>query len=269
MPLDTVTLALSGDVSLDKFVEAVRRFYDLIAGLTAEVGATGVEWVVEDLSAGSALAVSRGVGPPEQIEEVVRRYGEVGVDIEEGRKLTHHSPKVRQAAYRLRRVPDGRRVESVRLETPEREVILRPVEPRRTGQAPKPPLRVAPRPLAGTATARQATLSFGAIEGRVQTLSNRGGLRFTLYDTINDKAVSCYLDEGHEEIMRDAWGRLAVIEGWISRDPMTGRPLVIRRVRTVQVRPERSIGSYRDARGTAPSLSGMSAEQAIRRLRDA
>jgi hypothetical protein len=266
MPLDTVTLALSGEVPFARYAEAVRRFYALVQGLTAEARADHVEWIMAELNVGSALATIRGIGPAEEVEPIVRRYGEIGVELSERPRLSPgYSPQVRAAAYGLRRIPGGR-VESVVLETAEREAILRPTEPRAPGQPRL--IRVAPAPLEGV-TIRQATAAFGAIEGRVQTLSSRGGLRFTLYDTLNDKAVSCYLAEGYENIMRDAWGRLAVVEGWVSRDPLSGRPLAVRRVRDVKVLPERSPGSYRDARGAAPSLSGMLAEQAIRRLRDA
>jgi hypothetical protein len=266
MPLDTVTLALSGEIPFVRYAEAVKRFYALVHGLTAEAHAEHVEWIMADLNVGSALATIRGVGPVEEVEPIVRRYGEVGVELAAGKKLpSGYSPQVRAAAYGLRRIPGGK-VESVVLETPEREAILRPTEPRAPGQ-PRI-VRVAPAPLEG-ATIRQATAAFGAIEGRVQTLTSRGGLRFTLYDTLNDKAVSCYLAEGYESIMRNAWGRLAVVEGWVSRDPLSGRPLAVRRVRDVRVLPERSPGSYREARGAAPSLSGMLAEQAIRHLRDA
>lgn len=265
MPLDTVTLALSGEVPFERFAEAVKRFYDLVNGLTMETGASDVVWIMEDLNVGSALATTRGLGSVDKVEAVVRRYGEVGVELEEGKKLSPtYSPKVRRAAYGLRRIPGGR-IESVRLETPEREAILRPIE--RAAEQSKL-IRMTPAPLEG-AVILHATAAFGAIEGRVQTLSSRGGLRFTLYDTLNDKAVSCYLSEGYESIMRDAWGRLAIVEGLVSRDPLTGRPLVIRRVRDVKVLPEPGPGSYRDARGAAPSLTGLLAEQAIRRLRDA
>lgn len=264
MALNTLTLALTGEVALDRFMEAVKCFHALVNGLTAEVEASDVVWVIDDLNVGSTVAVVRGVGSIEKIEHIVREYGEVGVALEQGKKLKRYSPKVRRAANRLRRIPGGR-IDSVRLETPEREAILRPVPVRRAGQlifpiSLPPPLLEAIRP---------ATAAYGAIEGRVQTLSNRGGLRFTLYDTINDKAVSCYLAEGSEDIMRDAWGRLAAIEGFISRDPLSGRPLAIRRVRHVTVLPERSIGSYQDARGSSPPLTDLLPERAIRRLRDA
>jgi hypothetical protein len=264
MALDTLTIALSGEVTLDRFKEAVRRFYDLVNGLSTEEGASDVLWIIDDLNPGSAVAVVRGLGPKEKIERVVRQYGEVGVAIEQGKKLTQHSDKVRRAANGLRRIAGGR-IESVRLETPEREAILRPTPMRRADQQVFP----IPSPPPLLETFRSAAAAYGAVEGRVQTLSNRGGLRFTLYDTLNDKAVSCYLAEGYENIMRDAWGRLAVVEGLVSRDPLSGRPLAVRRVRDVTLLPERSAESYQEARGSSPSLTDLLPEQAIRRLRDA
>lgn len=102
----------------------------------------------------------------------------------------------------------------------------------------------------------------------MQTLSSRGGLRFTLYDLLHDKAVSCYLAEGYEEIMRDLWGKIATVEGLVTRDPLSGRPLAVRQITTVTPKPDLPI-SYRDARGAAPSLTGLLPEHPIRRLRDA
>lgn len=83
-----------------------------------------------------------------------------------------------------------------------------------------------------------------------------------------DKAVSCYLAEGYEEIMRGVWGKIATVEGLVTRDPLSGRPLAVRHITKVTPKPDRRI-SYRDARGAAPSLTGLTPEDAIRRLRDA
>jgi hypothetical protein len=122
--------------------------------------------------------------------------------------------------------------------------------------------------VAPTKSATPYPQTFGAVEGRIQTLSSRGGLRFTLYDTLHDKAVSCYLTEGFEDQMRDAWGRRAVVEGRVTRHPETGRPLAIRGITAVEVLPEVARHAYRDLRGLSPRES-LSAEDAIRRLRDA
>ena len=111
--------------------------------------------------------------------------------------------------------------------------------------------------------------AYGAVEGRIETLTRRKGLRFTLYDTLNDKAVSCYLEEGHEVLMRGAWGRRAIVEGWVGRDPVTGRPLTIRRVRHIEILSDAESGTYRRARGVVPvGADGLSAEDAVRRVRN-
>jgi hypothetical protein len=112
--------------------------------------------------------------------------------------------------------------------------------------------------------------SLGGIQGRVQSLSNRGGLRFTVYDLLYDRAVGCYVAEGKEELLRNIWGKLAVVEGMITRDPVNGRPLSIRQVSNITPIPDPSSAhEYTDARAAVPSLVGLSPEEAIRRIRDA
>ncbi len=93
----------------------------------------------------------------------------------------------------LLKVLQGGRVEALRYETAEIDAVIS-AEPE-------------DRPRSTVIEA------YGAIEGRVQTLSRHGGLRFTLYDTLNNRAVSCYLAEDFDqELMRNAWGRRAIVE---------------------------------------------------------
>jgi hypothetical protein len=261
MPADTVTLILSGEVSLESFARAIQRFSELVRGLSIDKGAPDLDWLVADLQLSSAVATAVGRGEEEKVARVVRAYEEVGAALEQGGRIPYSAP-VRAAAEGLRSIP-GRQVESITFETSEREAIIRPQPQRPPGVAePGWPARLAPPvPVARVA-------AYGAVEGRVQTLSSRGGLRFTLYDLLHDKAVSCYLAEGAEEIMRDAWGEFATVEGLVTRDPLTGRPLAVRQVTRVTIQSEIE-RSYRDARGAAPSLTGLSPEDAIRRVRDA
>jgi hypothetical protein len=112
--------------------------------------------------------------------------------------------------------------------------------------------------------------SLGAIEGRIQTLSNRKGLRFVVFDILNDRAVSCYLSEGQEDRMREIWGKRAIVEGEISREKETGRPLAIRHITDIKVLEEIGRGGYLRARAIAPrKLGAPLAEVIIRQLRDA
>jgi hypothetical protein len=257
-PNDTVTIVLSGEVPLGDFAKAVAQFNSLINNLAIASGIEDVTWVIHDLEFSSAIATARGSGPIDSVQHIVRDYEMVGSALEKDEPIPF-SDSVRKAAYGLRKIVRGK-IESISLETARREAIIRtPTDKKRhlrIVDTSPPVLFSAP------------ITSLGSIYGRVQTLTSRGGLRFTLYDLLHDKAVSCYLKEGYEEIMRDAWGKLAVVTGMITRDPFSGRPLSIRQVSNV-VEEKGTPANYRDARGASPPLNNISPEDAIRRLRDA
>ena len=124
--------------------------------------------------------------------------------------------------------------------------------------------------MSDTMTPTLQPVAYGGVTGRIQTLSSRGGLRFTLFDTLFDRAVSCYLAEGQEELMRDVWGRMAVVEGLVTRDRVTGRPQVIRGVRRVAIVREADPDAYLASRGVLrEGTARRSPEEAIRELRSA
>ena len=258
---DTLTLALDGEVSLPEFAEAILHFDKLVHALARAEGALHVRWVVADLEVSSALATARGLALDKQPEQAVREeiqrviagYLRVGLSLEQGSPIPYDDKDVVKEARAITTVINGT-VNAVRFETAESEATIS--SPFAKGPA-GPPDGIS-----------QKRADYGAVEGRVQTLSSRGRLRFTLYDTLHDKAVSCYLAEGHEEEMRDVWGRRAVIEGKVTRDPKTGRPLAVRQITGVEVLPEVGPGKYLSLVGSSPS-PGLSAEEAIRRLRDA
>ena len=254
MANDTVTIVLSGEVTISRFDHLIHNFSQLIEALQREVAGTDAEikWLVDHLDRSSAVATVRGVPGEgtllEQVERVVRSYAEVGQALEKQQDVPF-SPAVAVPARRIARLVDHD-VEHIRFETAEADATIRAV------------------PVAQPYVYYGA---YGGIEGRVQTLMSRGSLRFTLYDLLYDRAVSCYLSEDGEDLMRDVWGRLALVEGMVYRDPVGGRPTSVRRVSNVTLLPERDTEhSFRDARGAAPQdTSGLSPEDAIRRVRDA
>jgi hypothetical protein len=259
MARDSATLGLLGDrVPLPEFVAAMTRFRALIEALSAEVAKEAkIDWVVDDLEIGSAIVAVRGeAADTAAVERVVDAYADCG------HRLASHQPlpfarKAIDAAEGLVLLLNGN-VEAIQFETPASDWIVRARVPDNIVTLPFPnPLDV-------------PVDAYGAVEGRIQTVSNRRGLRFTLYDAVGDRAVMCYLDEEKAELIRNAWGRRAIIEGWVSRDPLTGRPLSIRRITAITELEDRSPGSYRDARGVLPlAPGGMLPEDAIRRVRDA
>jgi hypothetical protein len=232
MAKDTITLALNGEIPFQYFADAISHLNNLVEALSSEMGvADDIDWLVHDLQVSSAIATMRGETKSiEKVEGVVSAYGQLGKDLEIGRRPQFSVPVVREA-YAITKILNGR-ISSVRFETADMDAIVT-----------SPP---------GVPTEPSTKITYGAVEGRVQTLTERKGLRFTLYDTLRDRAVSCYLQEGQEELMRQSWGRMAIVEGKISRDKENGRPLAIRRIVSVRVLSETQSGSYLKARGVAP-----------------
>src|SRR5207253_2344141 len=143
---------------------------------------------------GSTLATARGqtadLARQDEVEKVVRAYGSAGSALERGTEIPF-SDRVKRELFELTSILNGK-VEAIRFETAETESIVR------SPQA----LDVRASTAIGLPTYME-TAVYGAVEGRIQTLTNRGSLRFTLYDTHNDKAVSCYVAEGKEDQLRD------------------------------------------------------------------
>jgi hypothetical protein len=247
---DTVTLVLSGEVTLRDFSIAISRFWGLLSALTSEVVPEAeIEWIIAELSVSSASATARALGTEDSVESTIQAFEQVGIALERSEDIPF-SPKVRKEALGLIEIINEK-IHSIIFETANLDAIVQ--------RTPGIDTRKLEIPLE----------AYGSVEGRVQTLSSRGGLRFTLYDIHHDKAVSCYLMPGYEEIMRDAWGKLARVEGWIRRDPTSGRSLAVRKVKKVTVLSEGAKSDYRQARGVAPTASKETPEDLIRRLRDA
>lgn len=248
---DTLTLMLEGTITLSDFAKAVEEFDGLVRALSNEVTAGAqIEWVIHSLQGNSATATVRGEGQTDKVETVVRAYETMGERLSRAEALPF-SPAVQQRARGLVNLIGGK-IEFIRFETDQRDALIR----RESAAA----LLAPPE-----ASAEDA---YGAVEGAVETLTRRGGLRFTLYDIVNNKAVSCYLSPGHEDIMRDVWGKRAVVFGRVHRDPLTGRALSVRQVTSVDVVKQGNKGDWRQARGAAPLAPGVSSVEAIRAVRN-
>ncbi len=254
---DTVTLALEGKtVALDQFAAAVTHFARLVSELSREAHAPGLGWEIDELDTGSAITTARAANlngyQPEHVERVVRSYLEVGRALQEHQTIPFTEPVQRSAHGIAATLKKG--IEAVRFETAEADALVREV----VSQAAKkePVVRGA----------------YGAVTGRIQTLSSRSRLRFTLYDRLHDRPVSCYLSEGQEDHIRDAWDKYATVQGWVSRDP-EGRPTAVRRItviRALGLTEEGDPAGYMRARGVlARAEDTPRAEDRIRRLRDA
>lgn len=250
MPNSTMTIAVNGEVSLDSFVQAISHFRGMIIALKDEISpAARIKWLVDDLQSGSAVATVRGTSPTlHAVEPIAAAYLGVGRALADGRPVPY-SPRVTKEALGLTKILGGS-VTSIRFETEEDDATI-------------------DNPGVGE---RRSTLSiaYGAVEGRVQTLTSRDSLRFTLYDAVHDRAVACYVDADHLDLMRNAWDRRAIVEGRVTRESLTGRPVAIRGVRRITLFDDVVPGTaVRAARGIARLTSDQpSSTEVIRWLRD-
>jgi hypothetical protein len=255
---------LEGDVALESFVEALGAFNKMIAGLSEEVGG-GITWTLEELAYSSAITSIRGEAPQrERVYRVVRDYAAIGRSLQTGFPIRHTGKVVRSAHKIGRLIGRAPGIRAVRFETEKEETVLV-----------QPPKRVAPSRLTAQALGfplfeqeplREPNGAYGSVEGLVQTLTSRHGLRFTLYDSLNDRAVSCYLQSGQREMMRDVWEKRAIVAGWVTRDPSTGHAVAIRQVSEVVPVEE---GDFTQARDALPlTRNSLFPERLIRQIRD-
>ena len=245
MARDTITFELGGRVPIEKFRDGISHFQQLVAALTQ---GRSVTWIVEDLQVGSAITTLRGEAEDlVVVEQIVGEYAQVGNALASHEPLPHYSLQVYEAANAIQAL--AKSVDYVRFETSEHDYTI-------YGN--------------GTATAPLTQwTSVGAITGRVQALSKRGGLRFNLYDSVHDRAISCYLRQGQEELMREAWDRRVTVDGTIYRQRSLGRPVAIRNILSIDILEDTPQGAYRQARGAALWQEGDEMpEDVIRELRD-
>lgn len=248
---NTLTIALEGDVKLSEFNTAMRHFQSLVDLLSRELAeGTEIDWMIEDLYYGSAIATVAGIAlEDEPVLKVVDAYSKVGQSLERREPIPFSSAVAREAGKIAAVVSD--KIIAVRFQTADTEATIYGAYDAERLSTPS------------------KLISFGSVKGRVQAISNRGKLRFTLYDSIFDKQVSCYLQDGQETQMREIWGKQVFVTGQVTREPEFGRATAVRNITSIDPVIEIKSGSYRDTRGILPwTVGDEPAEVSIRRVRD-
>jgi len=261
MNKDTITFVLNGKVLLEDLSTALFGFKELIGNLQKKHAKNiNIEWEVEDLESHSAKACIRGISELEEgifaIDKIVKDYDDVAKKVSTG-KIRELPKRIQKSVEKITSVINGR-IPSITFETDESDYVVHDkqlYEDRGEGNL---------------VYLSFPSESYGAITGRVQALNREGQFRFTLYENTTQKAVSCYLKPDYEEKMREIWGKIAIVEGLVRRDPLTGTPTSIRNVNNITQISELKPGEWREAIGCAPNLlKNESPEEFIRRIRNA
>lgn len=248
---NTLTLALEGDVTIAELGKAINHLTNLIDLLSREVAPeVTIRWLIEDLQAGSSLVTVVGEAEYDApVLRVVESYARIGQSLEHGGPPPY-TERIQHEAVAITRILQGN-ITAVRFETASADSII-------YSETVRPDQRAT------------SLTSFGAVRGRVQTISSRGKLKFTLYDLVTDKPVTCYLQDEQRDQMIDVWGREVVVTGRITRSADAGRPQSIREVTRIETLRRVDPQSYLELRGSVPWDEGdEGAEVTIRRIRDA
>lgn len=250
---DSFTFKLDGAVTLADYEHAMHALHGLVEALQKQVAPdTHIAWIIEDMDASSALASFVGEatsnGGQEGIAAVVKAYSEVGEALEEGRVVPFPQDIQAKANALFQSIRGS--IQSARFEA---NGVYATVH--------QEALQALPTPT--------SIETYGAVEGRLEVLSGKQGVRVRLTPPLGGPAIPCHLSEDLIERVRELWMSHVVIEGTIRRGATTGKPLSVTKVRSIIKQDEVAPGAYRDARGVAPvGDDAVSSEEAIRRIRD-
>jgi len=241
---DYVTFVIDSEVSFSVFSTFIREFTNIIEYFSNEVSPKKkLIWMVGGLSSGSAHVLVKGKYETKEDRKyyikTVEKCEKYGDDLSMG-NISHYPIELKNTGKNIIQLSEHY---PVRFETEEKDSIIK---------GPQINLSMEQLPLNKIKEQSQHA-SFGSVRGRIESLTRRYELRFTLYDLLFDKAVSCYLSEGQEELMREAWGKLASVEGYINREAGTGRPLTIRKIIKINIIDENPKYPWMEVAGCFPS----------------
>lgn len=269
MANNIVTLILNGEVSLDEYSKAIHEFNSLINNLQKEYAPDGnIIWEIDNLEFGSAIASARGEVEVEDeiiyVENVVNQYERVAERTIKG-DLSEFSEDIQNNIKNITSIINGR-VQSIRFETNNTDWEIS----KRLSDIEELKKSIVYEDFIDESSEVHFLETYGVVKGRVQAMSREKQYRFTLYDLNDHRAISCFLNKDFEEDMRNAWGKLAEVEGIVRRDLETGKPTTVKQVKRVNVIEEGKPGGWRKAFGCAPNYTGgVPPEEAIRKIRDA
>ena len=202
-----VILDLSGNkITSDRFKKAVDSFLEIIEDVSKELVADRdtIQWIIS-VEKGSALVAAR----PESISgnkdfEVssITAINEGLAKLERGisKQPRYFTQKTLRAVRHLAEVidPEGEYVDKVRI--------------RCNGS----PISISTRSLATVdSLLAVAYESIGSVEGRIETVTERGGLKFNVYDTLTDKAIRCFVGEELLKQVLDSFGKRVSVSGLV------------------------------------------------------
>ena len=241
-----LTLEIDGpQITAEKFEMGIRSFLDLIKEVAKSVSghSRGIQWLI-DIKPGSIkvdFLPKPEKAPPDTVPSIVDTIVS-GIASLESRDIRppHFSDRALRSAQNLASILDGKEpdLDKVSIWIYERA-----------------------NPVSTNTIAHVDSLlgvysrDWGSIEGRLSVVSERGGLRFVVYDPVTSKPIRCYFDEDITEIeeVTGAFQRRVSVSGLI-RYRGDGEPISIKVDEFVVFPKSEALPSISDVRGILGNL---------------
>ncbi len=234
-----LTLQLRGEIPLEKFERAVSAFIDLIQEVTRETLTEDhqIRWTAA-VKEGSAMVIAI----PNYEREVEAEALEILKAVPFGINAIEHGADElpphfnRDAANAVKRLAivrglRGEDITSINV---------------RNGSA---SAKVTARSVASVdALIGGQRQSYGSIEGKMQTITERGGFRFVVYDSIADRRTDCFIDESLLEQALANFRRRVRVSGMVQYDRL-GDPVSIKVEGIYVFRPNSELPSVSEMKG--------------------
>jgi len=225
---NAVTLDFDGNlISPETFRRAVNAFVDLIREVSKEVSgsSTKIQWNIS-VASGSRLVIARPVPDP----ATQRKSHEAVAAINSGVRRLEKGTTTNPIFFTENALRAARELAS--LQDKDSKTVMY-VRIRTNGQAAELTQNAVKSTSALMGGQHQA---LSCIEGKLQTISERGSFQFVVFDDLFDRGVNCFIDE---EMMKEAlthFGKRVAVLGMVQYD-RDGRPVSIK-VQTIKPFPE-------------------------------
>lgn len=202
-------------ITADKFAHGVRHFLNFINELGKEVTgqSKAARWTVTAKQGSIGLVLKPFDTPAKIVDSLLNAIGN-GVEVINAKatRPKYFSDNVLNEINELTSVIDSRRaeVDKIRIWTNTRTNTL------------------STRTMANVDSILGPHYEGpGSVEGRLETITERRGLRFVVYQSINDRPVNCYFDEQLISQITVAFGKRIYVRG-IVRYRRSGEPISIK-----------------------------------------
>jgi len=234
-----LTLQLHGEIPLEKFQRAVSAFVDLVQEVTKETLTRDhqIRWTTA-VRAGSAMVIAIPHYESETEAEALQVLRAIpsGINaIEHGTEVMplHFNRDAVNAVKRLAIVPGlkGTDVTSISIRGGHEKVNV-----------------TAKSVATAEALVGGQRQSYGAIEGKLRTITDCGGFRFVVYDSLANKRTDCFIDE---ELLEEALAnfRKRVRVSGVVRCDRFGDPVSIKVSNIYVFRQNSELPSIQEMRG--------------------